>query len=621
MFHKYPYTDFHELNLDWILHEVKKLSLTVSEFTAFNEIKFADPITWDQSIFYPKMTIVVDPNTGDSYISKSDVPAGVALNDPNYWQKIASFDASLLEFIRMFENVNDMTAYDLVPGTLAFTKGYYADNDGGACLYEIDTTDAQNSIPLANGNYAIPVKTGRFFDPHKMGDDLNGNLPYIESLQKFEKMYEGMLWGGMGDCYGEGLTYDSKRKQFVACGWDFTNSVTNLSTILPDGTVSGPVTINTAGNAPYAISYNADKDLLYVTTYYDVYEIDPSTLTISGTLTIPAAVSSYVMDYDNSSDRFVFYTLDGTDVFLKIYDKNMSLISSYSYSCSDTPRNGIAAYDGKVWIATQTALLEIDLESGTLLRHVPSSLNEIEDICYHDGILYMFAHVYAVNGIDAIYKYADVSENGASSYDVNMYTAAQWSARDLNTCRGLGHYYVTDGSGSLNFPSGETEGLVIVTGLKLTPTASSPMNRINQLFISEADPTRIYMRGLFWPTNAWTSWTTLQLGSYDSASGWIWTKYDNGLVIASYKGSSSFAMTTARGSCYMTSSAQTVNYPFTIYDATASVSLGNNGSAAYNCWAANVNPFQTNVGFTPACNSSTTLSQNISIIVVGRWKP
>ena len=30
--HKYPYSDFHELNLDWILETVQKMSITVEEF-------------------------------------------------------------------------------------------------------------------------------------------------------------------------------------------------------------------------------------------------------------------------------------------------------------------------------------------------------------------------------------------------------------------------------------------------------------------------------------------------------------------------------------------------------------------------------------------------------------
>ena len=34
----YPYTDAHELNLDWILKKIKDLGIKVDEFTALNEI-------------------------------------------------------------------------------------------------------------------------------------------------------------------------------------------------------------------------------------------------------------------------------------------------------------------------------------------------------------------------------------------------------------------------------------------------------------------------------------------------------------------------------------------------------------------------------------------------------
>ena len=40
MFNKYPYTDFHELNLDWILEKVKQFDASLTELvTDFNQIE------------------------------------------------------------------------------------------------------------------------------------------------------------------------------------------------------------------------------------------------------------------------------------------------------------------------------------------------------------------------------------------------------------------------------------------------------------------------------------------------------------------------------------------------------------------------------------------------------
>ena len=91
---KYPYTDFHEMNLDWILEQMKKV---LSEFDAFRiakTLKFANPIIWSKSIHYKESTIVQAPN-GDTYLSLKEVPTGILLDNTEYWVKIWSFSAQL----------------------------------------------------------------------------------------------------------------------------------------------------------------------------------------------------------------------------------------------------------------------------------------------------------------------------------------------------------------------------------------------------------------------------------------------------------------------------------------------------------------------------------------------
>ena len=59
-FNKYPYTDFHELNLDYVLEQIKQLTGAMEVFTAGNKLNFADPILWDITAQYPKNTIVLE---------------------------------------------------------------------------------------------------------------------------------------------------------------------------------------------------------------------------------------------------------------------------------------------------------------------------------------------------------------------------------------------------------------------------------------------------------------------------------------------------------------------------------------------------------------------------------
>lgn len=85
---KYPYTDFHELNLDWIISRLIQLDHKLTNFVSLNTIKYADPIEWDISKQYGTNTVVVDPATGIAYLSTQPVPSGVSIGDTDYWTEI-----------------------------------------------------------------------------------------------------------------------------------------------------------------------------------------------------------------------------------------------------------------------------------------------------------------------------------------------------------------------------------------------------------------------------------------------------------------------------------------------------------------------------------------------------
>lgn len=87
---KWPYTNFHELNLDWILDTLKKQDATIADFISLNSITYADPIQWDITRQYPKNCVVVDKN-GDGYLSVQPAPVGVEIGNTDYWTKIGNF--------------------------------------------------------------------------------------------------------------------------------------------------------------------------------------------------------------------------------------------------------------------------------------------------------------------------------------------------------------------------------------------------------------------------------------------------------------------------------------------------------------------------------------------------
>ena len=89
IFNRYPYTDFHEMNLDMLLEVIKKLTGEMEDFKVINKITFYGE--WDITNQYPAWAIVDD--NGNGYISIKPVPAGVPLSDGNYWVLVADYSA------------------------------------------------------------------------------------------------------------------------------------------------------------------------------------------------------------------------------------------------------------------------------------------------------------------------------------------------------------------------------------------------------------------------------------------------------------------------------------------------------------------------------------------------
>ena len=94
LFDHFPYTNVHELNLDWVLSMMKALEAEWEHFTAGNSLTFADPMLHDISKSYAKNTIVLDDN-GNAYVSLQAVPVGVGLQNGDYWLMVFDYEAFL----------------------------------------------------------------------------------------------------------------------------------------------------------------------------------------------------------------------------------------------------------------------------------------------------------------------------------------------------------------------------------------------------------------------------------------------------------------------------------------------------------------------------------------------
>lgn len=86
--HKAPYTNFHDLNLDWIIDTLNDIDRRLANFVSLNTIKYADPIKWDITSQYPQNTLVLDPQDGTAYLSVQPVPQGVQITNADYWTPV-----------------------------------------------------------------------------------------------------------------------------------------------------------------------------------------------------------------------------------------------------------------------------------------------------------------------------------------------------------------------------------------------------------------------------------------------------------------------------------------------------------------------------------------------------
>ena len=97
LFDQFPYTNFHELNLAWILEALKEIKTTTEQFVAINSLKYANPIQWNITNQYEKNTIVIDPLTGTAYISVQPVPIGAALTNTDYWTVVFDLERFVIK--------------------------------------------------------------------------------------------------------------------------------------------------------------------------------------------------------------------------------------------------------------------------------------------------------------------------------------------------------------------------------------------------------------------------------------------------------------------------------------------------------------------------------------------
>ena len=123
-----PFTNLHELNLDWIVQKIKQQQTELKNFVSLNTIKYANPFQWDITSQYEQNTLVIDPQNGTAYLSVQPVPQGVQITNGEYWTAVftlQNFIAPLKESIcnAIPQQENGQAASQTIPANSLFFVG------------------------------------------------------------------------------------------------------------------------------------------------------------------------------------------------------------------------------------------------------------------------------------------------------------------------------------------------------------------------------------------------------------------------------------------------------------------------------------------------------------------
>ena len=112
---EFPHTRTYEGDLGYIIQQIIELRSEYDNFFRYNTIKFADPIEWNITTQYPAFMIVFDTENEASYISKQPVPAGITLDNSDFWSFVGPLivdgyaRTSIEQILRFITNIYEST--------------------------------------------------------------------------------------------------------------------------------------------------------------------------------------------------------------------------------------------------------------------------------------------------------------------------------------------------------------------------------------------------------------------------------------------------------------------------------------------------------------------------------
>lgn len=266
---QYPYTDLHELNLDYILEQLRGIGAKLKDLNGLNLITYAG--TWDVTKSYIEYSIVTGPD-GLYYLALSDVPEGTPITDSTYWSLIGIDPSDLAALTARVAALEGSVAKIGKKRVIIMGDSYNVSFDGTTLsnvtsvgerittMYGSDKFDVVANWACGGGGFNVKSADYTF---NEYIDTFHSTIDHPEDVTDF------LLFGGFNEImdsgyaasYNGGMTFAGKVKTYfpnaklhLACvGWG-TVSLAAMNKIANAAVPAYKDVARTSDNAVYVLN-------------------------------------------------------------------------------------------------------------------------------------------------------------------------------------------------------------------------------------------------------------------------------------------------------------------------------------------------------------------------------